>query len=461
MSNVNNSKLYLPDSEKIEFLTFFSEKEALFQTLVSMGKIILTDGPYPTAWVTFDKEGQYLNFYFNEVFWNKLTFYERAFIIGHECLHVLLYHGIRINSAEQKDVANIAADLVVNHLLLSKFGFNRAELPIASSACLRDTVFSKKEKLPAESEATYEKYYDCLLKHIESIKEACASIDEHNPENESGAGSTAVEDSKTDDKQKEEEQEMNSEISSGEMTEDDITDLITKSLGESELKDIKEFVKKIESDLPAENTYGPNPFSAHTTDASKWKTKQNLSWKKIFLKVARNAMKISEKENFQWIRKSRRNNLLPENLFLPHSIDIEELKQDKLSVQLYIDFSGSCRNLQKDFWLAYDSIPKKLFSIDLYTYSDVIHPVDKKTKQMQGTWGNAPFQIIENNIKSQIKQNKLKKYPDCVVVFTDGHADGVKPEKPENWIWILPKNGSTTSYLPKESKKHWLEDIVK
>ena len=454
----------LSDYDKVEYLAFFADKEGIFQTLVNLGKIIIVDQNHvnKTAWVTFDKDGNFLNFYFNEGFWNFLTFYERCFIIGHECLHVLLYHGVRIAMATKKEIANVSADLIVNHLLVSNFSFDEAKLPIAKKLCWRHTVFVNelaRVTLPPIYRATYENYYEILSNLVPRLP--LSSIDQHDSSGSGSGGSDSPGKSNTNKNDNNQDESKPDEVSIDEMSETDTEDLINKTFGEISDKSVKDFIKKVSEHIPAENTYGPNPYSNHATDARPWKTKENLSWKKIFRTVAKEAYKVSDKEYMQWVRKSRRNNLLPKDLIVPHSVENDEIKKDKPFIHLYIDFSGSCRNLEKDFWLAFDSIPKKLFDVDLYTYSDVIYPVDQKLKKLKGTYGNAPFQIIEKNIQNLLKDKKLKKYPSCVVVLTDGHADGVRPEKPQNWIWILPKGNSTKAYIPKESTIFYLEDIMK
>jgi predicted metal-dependent peptidase len=92
-----------------------------------LGKPVFTN-VIDIAAVSFDEQGDVLLFSFNPDFWDKLSVYERQFIISHECLHVILNHGLRVFNAKNKDFANIAADIVVNHMLVNKFAFLRENI---------------------------------------------------------------------------------------------------------------------------------------------------------------------------------------------------------------------------------------------------------------------------------------------------------------------------------------------
>lgn len=432
---------------KLDIIKGLEEHDAIFKTLASMGRICFSE-KLSTAWVSFDLEGNYLNFYFNPKFWEKLSLKDKIFIISHECLHVLLKHGLRLKEVEDHETGNHAADLVVNHLLIDKFLIDLEDQVLKSKLCLIENIDPKNNFLKPKQRLTLEEYYSILVKNKTKIK-STLPIDSH----QSGMGSKE----ETDEKNKNAESEQSDEKPAEEMTNKEIDDLmenLSEFVGKGK---IDKFVEKIEKDMESSfNTYGPNPFTYHSTIFNH-KTKQNFKWRNFFLKVAKDAITIEEKEYLQWIKKSRRNSLLPSHLIFPHSVEYEEEKRDKLRIQLYIDFSGSCRDFQKDFWDAYDSIPKKEFDVDLFTVTDYILPV--VNKKLQGSYGNAPFQIIEENIQNMLKESKIKKYPNCVVVITDGHADPALPEFPQKWLWVLPRANSTTHGISKLSKIIYLDEI--
>src|SRR5574343_1955448 len=83
--------------QKEEFLHISRDLEkfhAIFYRMWMMGKPNFTEES-PTAFVRFDKNGDFLYFGINPKFWNELDFYNKLFVICHECLHVVLNHGMR------------------------------------------------------------------------------------------------------------------------------------------------------------------------------------------------------------------------------------------------------------------------------------------------------------------------------------------------------------------------------
>jgi hypothetical protein len=116
----------------------------------------------PTAAVTFDKKGNFVRFIYNEEFWERLSFDERVFITAHEMLHIMLNHGKRCQGL-QPEVSNIAADVVVNEMLVRHYGLDRDKITFADNLCWLDTVF------PDGSQAyglNFEQYYNALMADV-------------------------------------------------------------------------------------------------------------------------------------------------------------------------------------------------------------------------------------------------------------------------------------------------------
>ena len=100
--------------------------DVLFYKLWDMG-VPSINKQIKTARVCFNKNGNLVSFEFNPKYWNKLSNYERAFVIAHESLHVILNHGKRIfpKTKEEHKTANVAMDIAVNEMLLGGFYFER------------------------------------------------------------------------------------------------------------------------------------------------------------------------------------------------------------------------------------------------------------------------------------------------------------------------------------------------
>lgn len=152
---------------------------AIFYKVWEMGTPCLT-ARVPTACVVWKPgRGTFLSYEFNPKFWDSLSDYERAFVICHESLHVILDHGMRSLGeldAIMARLLNIAQDLVINHMLINKFLFDRDRLPFLNemSLCFVDTVFPG-EDIPDDE--TVEYYFNLLMNRPKNHKHD--SFDDH------------------------------------------------------------------------------------------------------------------------------------------------------------------------------------------------------------------------------------------------------------------------------------------
>ena len=119
----------LSTDEFFEISRSLEDKHAIFYKLWEIGRPVFTNS-VPTAEVRMDRDGNGVAFLFNYKWWKKLSPYTRKFVICHEMLHLILNHGIRIRDAQTglNTVVNKGVDIVVNHLLLKKFRFDRTSL---------------------------------------------------------------------------------------------------------------------------------------------------------------------------------------------------------------------------------------------------------------------------------------------------------------------------------------------
>lgn len=133
---------------------------AIFYELWQIGRPLFTD-EIATAAVRFAENGEFVEFVFNPEYWNNLTPYERLFVISHECLHVVLNHGVRTTAQNNNgQQINTALDVVVNHLLVNSFGFDRKRIRDEDVLCWTDTVFKEDPKVnEIPTDESYEFYY--------------------------------------------------------------------------------------------------------------------------------------------------------------------------------------------------------------------------------------------------------------------------------------------------------------
>ena len=130
-----------PD-EWLEISNKLEQHHAIFYKLWAVGKPIFKD-EIETAAIEFDRNGNYIQFSFNPIFWSDLSLDSKLFVICHEMLHVILNHGKRSKNLniQKKVTANICLDIVVNHSLVNNFGFEKNNI----EAGIRNAINSNSE----------------------------------------------------------------------------------------------------------------------------------------------------------------------------------------------------------------------------------------------------------------------------------------------------------------------------
>ena len=405
------------------------DHHSLFYKIGEMGRPILTD-TIPTACVTFDKSGKYINFLFNPDFWASCDFYKKLFVVAHKALHIILNHGKRFKDSQNPQISNVAIDIVVNHSLINRFGFVRENIEGHEELCWVDTIFKDKKTNGQEiSQDESAEYYLNLINrnqkntNIKLVK----LIDEHNFED----------------------------------TSDEIFDILNQELSDEEKKSLKNFCEKHSKNKEAGVASGNGLHFA-----VKDKVIVKKPWESVIQKWAKRRLMNIDNDVEQWAKRHRRFTGLDSNLFLPSDCEIEDLTFDKrkIVVHFYLDTSGSCWNLKDRFFSAAESLPKKYFDIRLFCFDTSVVETSLETRKMHGG-GGTRFDIIENNIQKIIKEENIT-YPDAVFVITDLYGNKVNPQHPENWFWFV--DGVTdsiikklqTEYLHSASKVYKLNDFV-
>lgn len=388
-----------------------------------------------TAAILFNKDtGDPVKFVFAREFWDGIDTDSRCFVVCHEMLHVVLNHGRRFRHAlAQGRVAaenmNTAADIVINELLVSKFGFERSVLHprIKDLGCWRDTVFVGQD-VPAEKSTDY--YFNLIDKLGNSG--AGQTIDKHglfveSSTSENGDPSSAIE-------------EVMAVVSP------ELLDKIIHGMSSDDVEDLKNMMEA------AGNAVGGHMFSV---DAKK---KRKKKWESVIKKWELRARKDAFKVEERWDMRARRHHLLDSNgLFLPSDIEFFDtgFEDDKILVFFFLDTSGSCINYKNRFFAAAKSLDPKKFEIKLFCFDTRVYETTLESNKVYGGGGTS-FHIIESAIQSDIKKHKLP-YPKAVWIITDGYGNHVNPERPENWYWFLTPCHQK-GCIPKKSKCFNLSD---
>lgn len=408
-----------------------------------------------TACVAFNQRGDCIDFLFNYDFWQELDEKNRLFIICHELLHVFLSHGKRLQGLNKK-IANWAADVVINEMLVNGFGFLYSEIKDAEEYCWFSTIFKDEPNIEKDRnfEFYYRKLYDKAPKINVKIVEGNAGHD--GLEGVEDGLSGKIEDlmNQLSDEEKEElENKIKKEIESK-----------IKEDGGSDDKKDKQSKSKLQND---KNDKGESSGSLAGTVAGniikhlqKSKIKVKRKWETVIHHWARKHVWKSDKVKDQFIRKHRRfHTINMKDAFLPTEMEVNEVNKEKRRINLLfiMDSSGSCISLSERFFNAGLSLPKDRFNVSMMcfdTNSYLLSKDDIKSRRIMGG-GGTDFNCVVNYY------NKLEKKPDIIFVLTDGYfytITGLSEQDSRKFYWFLTEGGST-HYIPKQSKIYYLKNF--
>ncbi len=391
----------LSSSEFEEIAFKLEAHHSIFYKLWEMGEMVFDDS-IPTACVKFDRAGNYVSFHFNPEFWEQKTSYERLFIICHECLHVWLNHGLRTKNAEFPQMVNTALDVVINHMLVDSFGFQRHKIADFKELCWIDTIFDEKDG-DIEPEQTFEYYYNKIIESPNTKFIDCKLVDSHDY--------------------------------LGDVDFDKIVDKLGEGLSEQERKEIAKTIDKHRERTPS--------FGRGDMAMSEWESmsvpdtiKKKKSWFELIKRWATDKGR-AEADADQWVRKNRRLAFLESDsgsqLMLPSDNEDYAYDTDKVEMWLYLDVSGSCYNLRNDFFCASLTIPQDRIKMRTFCFDTKVTEVDLKDRKLI-SGGGTSFSIIARHIQKELKPGR--KHP-VIFVFTDGYGDSVRVTEPKKWHWFI------------------------
>lgn len=393
-----------------EIARILEKYDTIFYKIWDMGKPIM-DKSIPTACVGFDKKGNFIAFRFNPDFYNELSTYEKAFVVAHESLHIILNHGKRLQPNAFID--NIAKDIAIHEIMFNIFDFklNLLQHKVFKDFCTRE-ICEKKFKVTLKPNETAEYYYKKLEKLIPTSE--IYMIGEYD-------------------------QSINN-----------IPNSVSVSLSEDEFNSLKQKLDE-SSEYGIDGQEAGKGTTCETLQITIKVVKKN-KWEKI---IKDRVLKLEQLyTEQQWFVKNPR--LVNFDGFLP----FDKLKpiehKDKIDLFFFQDTSGSCAGLAERFLKAAKSIPEDKFNIRFYCFDTEIYKSDLKTGQLYG-FGGTSFYIIENEIQRVIMEEK-RPYPQSVFVVTDGFGDSVNPAKPERWCWLLSE-WNTKEFIPSSSKSYNLSEF--
>lgn len=417
-----------------EVIYSMESRPLIFYAAMKMGRPVL-DQSIDTACVSFDVVGTYMDFHFNPDFWDYLdTNNNKGFVVAHECLHVIMGHGMRSLTDEKLDpedrsLINVALDLIVNHTLVNYFKFERTDK--LNPFCWIDTIFKEPDKI--DPEGTFEYYYDLLKKK----------------ENRS----------KNFDKMCEMSNAMNKFLDQfGNELSEALHDEMSQNVSSDDSDKIKQRANAYNRGRP-----GDPLIEGKNEDKIKSKPKINRKWANLIKKFTK--VEYEDIECEQWSHRGRRHANLTNGMMLPSDRDDIAISRSRITVYFFLDASGSCWHLRKEFLDACKSLDPKRFDVRAFTRTTSVKEIkiDVDMVSWHGGGGSDDFACMERYIQKEIASGTLKKYPDAIFHITDGGDCAPSPfksvENPDVWHWFLTEGGLKFS-IPDGCHIHQLKDYT-
>lgn len=405
-----------------EVINVLEKHHGIFAQLCQIGKPRFTD-EIPTAAIGFNEDGGFVEFAFNPDFYESLNTNERAAVVAHECLHVILNHGVRSKDMEFPELANIAMDIVVNEMLIKGFDFDPS-MNVFKTAMFHEKVFGDDRSV--EKNREFEYYYEKLRNGKQFQNKAKGTnggkpMDDHNKLPGSKEISMEIEQALKGLSKEETKKLVDKLKKSGEKDGMD--------------KDKENPLNRYENGKEkGDDRYGKQ---AGTSGEFAWITsiaKKRIlrKWEKLVKKYVIRA--FNNKDVDQFIRENRRFSILSarDAFLLPSEYEAEE-DNGKIDVVFFMDISGSCAEISEKFFQSAKSIPQDKFKIDAYAFNTDIIPVDLKSDRFP-SGGGTSFHQLEAHLQT------MKRYPSLVFVLTDGMGTTVEPEFPQKWHIFLTED---------------------
>ena len=411
----------MPPSERLEIASSLDDYHSVFYTFFSLASASFTD-ELPTAAVRFPRDGGPADLLINHGFWQALTHRERLFVICHECLHVLLNHGLR-NGMDVPGatpyLVNVAQDITINEMIIDLFNYDRLDIRGWENYCWIDTCFD--HPILVKRNETFIYYLEKLITDKKITEDTGPStLDEHGAP---GHGDPADESEAT------------------KRAKEELAEQLAEELTPSEIESILK-------SLPDAGTGSIRGAYEHVM-AKKVK-RLKIKFSHIIRKLKKTAIKESFVDVETFSHTSRRFDdmmMRCPDLNLPGKVERGTPKKDKLLTAVFMDVSGSCIKYLSTFESVITAFGREpdIFDVRMFIFDTMISEVKPGDRVRVG--GGTSFKIIEQRCQRLAAEGR---YPDCVVVITDGYGDTVAPAAPTKWVWLLTQD-ATKEHISRES----------
>lgn len=402
-------------------------------------------GAIPTACVGFPhlKEGHKITnaelkdfeFLFNPKFADELDEKEMGFVLSHETMHILLNHLKLANDFDDKQLANIAMDAVINDYLVD-MGLELPALtttdPLTGEEVQNLVTGENSVGYNCANSTVTEVYYD-LKKKSDEMKEKLkdmfgeGGIDSHDWMHGQAPGQPQEGQGSGPPQGSQERKEL-----------EDALDKLAEGMGQQMPQDVQE--KKEDEARSGGQRYSlSNSVSEQqfSLDSS-----VKLQWAKLLKKIEPDIFKKKgplSGEPDTWSRSNRKLGGFP-GLLLPGTRDDEPVKKQKPSIVLALDTSGSIgRATANKFINLAKSIPEDKVDLRVCTFTTTYRELDLDNPKFGS--GGTCFSAVEQFIQEKVMPENKNKYPKAVVVITDGEANfsyGAPDDvNHDSWNWLI------------------------
>jgi len=401
----------------------------------------------PTAGIRRDLKTRKISLFINPEFWNSLTNIQKEWLIFHEFGHIFFKHQERSLDPEAKqypkEILNQAMDICINEYSVRTF-FAKEDFffgPL-SIACFC-------ESFPQTADMSTRLSYLDYAKALYDIKDKEAQ------------GDKETEESEPDEMSDEDAEEL---IQSLREMRNEMLDYIA----EMPTKEKEAIIKDIpEKDL----------------DRLEIRIVQNKNWRKLMHDMS--PLTSGKKIATTWTRPNYKTRLLPSGLNLPARSKNVHKPKALHEVAIFLDFSGSCNHTSWSFLESALSFPKAHFKTRIFAFFGTIMEIknhktlDRNFNEHMGGWMDEHYCIIhdfcsgtcpdyaEYNPHEITVASPLSKYPDTVIVFTDGQGKFYKPDFAQSqhssrWKFIYPEqrqleSNQMTRSVPEKALSGYLQ----
>ncbi|MDO9543285.1 MAG: hypothetical protein Q7J98_13335 [Kiritimatiellia bacterium] len=374
--------------------------------VVRLGRIHFTES-VETAGILGD--GPRVHLFFNRTFFEQIRAAELAAVLVHESLHFVFRHQFRaglIHDALDRRLFDIACEAVINDII----GMHFPNFPLPGSPIRGMTVIGR----------------DASCLSAEQVLQLMRMKHSRATDADGGlaglAGALSDDHSVWDSQGKEE------------PSDGDGSDSPEGAYSEGWTWETDMQVEQILSTNPAGDACGTKPLGK-ARPAPRKRVRKDL--RRYLLDV----IKPSARYRTLWNRVPRKSMAVYPDVILPWY----EPENRLLHVLIAVDASGS---IPADFLARAVSVARQKIPgsrITLISFDTKAYEFTPNQPSVRGGGGTRVQTVEEYAI------DVCNRYPDVVILFSDGFTPSPRPSHPDRWIWILPSWGSTKA-IPRGSR---------